>query len=66
MAYKSKAALEKFLEVIGNADKTFLDPDKVIDEQGRVDGYQHIFHLLRTSIDFYLFMHFRNNIQKFL
>ena len=55
MEYKSKAALEHFLEVIRNADQTFLDPDKVIDEQGRVDGYQHIFHLLRTSIDFYLF-----------
>ncbi|RLD32898.1 MAG: hypothetical protein DRJ15_02750 [Bacteroidetes bacterium] len=55
MEYKSKAALEYFLEVIRNADQTFLDPEKVIDEQGRVDGYQHIFHLLRTSIDFYLF-----------
>lgn len=55
MEYKSKAALEHFLEVIKNADNTFLDPEKVIDEQGRVDGYQHIFHLLRTSIDFYLF-----------
>ena len=48
MTHKSKEALE-------NADKTFLDPDKTIDEQGQVDGYQHIFHLLRTSIDFYLF-----------
>lgn len=55
MEYKSKAALEHFLEVIRNAENTFLDPEKVIDEQGRVDGYQHIFHLLRTSIDFYLF-----------
>lgn len=55
MSYKSKAALEQFLEVIKNADQTFLDPDKTIDEQGKVDGYQHIFHLLRTSIDFYLF-----------
>ncbi len=55
MEYKSKAALEHFLEVIRNTDNTFLDPEKVIDEQGRVDGYQHIFHLLRTSIDFYLF-----------
>ena len=53
--YKSKAALEHFLEVIRNADKTFLDPDKNLDEQGHIDGYQHIFHLLRTSIDFYLF-----------
>lgn len=55
MGFKSKTALEEFLEVIRNADKTFLDPDKVIDEQGKVDGYRHIFHLLRTSIDFYLF-----------
>lgn len=55
MSYKSKEALNHFLEVIKNADNTFLDPDKVIDEQGRIDGYQHIFHLLRSSIDFYLF-----------
>lgn len=55
MKYKSKAALERFLEVIKNADSTFLDPEKTIDEQGRIDGYQHIFHLLRSCIDFYLF-----------
>lgn len=55
MEQQSKKALEQFLAVIGKADKTFLDPEKVLDEQGRVDGYQHIFHLLRTSIDFYLF-----------
>lgn len=55
MEYKSKQALEQFLEVIKNTDQTFLDPDKVIDEQGRVDGYQHMFHLLRMAIDFYLF-----------
>lgn len=55
MEYKSKKALDHLLDVIRNADKTFLDPEKVIDDQGRVDGYQHIFHLLRTSIDFYLF-----------
>ncbi len=54
MQYESKKALEEFLDVIGNADKTFLDPDKTLDEQGRVDGYQHIFHLLKSSIDFYL------------
>ena len=55
MEYKSKKALEEFLEVIKNTDKTFLDPDKTIDQQGHVDGYQHIFHLLRSSIDFFLF-----------
>ena len=55
MTYKSKVALELFLETIKNADKTFLDPDKNLDEQGKVDGYQHLFHLLKTSIDFYLF-----------
>ena len=55
MEYKSKAALQHFLQVIANTENTFLDPEKIIDEQGRVDGYQHIFHLLRTSIDFYLF-----------
>jgi len=55
MNYKSKDALDHFLKVISNADKTFLDPDKDLDRQGHIDGYQHIFHLLRTSIDFYLF-----------
>ena len=55
MEHKSKIALREFLEVIKNCDSTFLDPDKSLDEQGKTDGYQHIFHLLRTSIDFYLF-----------
>jgi hypothetical protein len=55
MEYKSREAIEQFMKVVLGADKTFLDPEKVIDEQGHVDGYQHIFHLLRTSIDFYLF-----------
>jgi len=55
MEHKSKKALTEFLEVIKNADGTFLDPEKDLDEQGKVDGYRHIFHLLRTSIDFYLF-----------
>lgn len=55
MSYQSKKALDQFLEIIRNADKTFLDPDKNLDKQGHIDGYQHIFHLLRTSIDFYLF-----------
>lgn len=45
----------EFLEVIRNCENTFLDPDKNLDDQGKVDGYQHIFHLLRTTIDFYLF-----------
>ena len=52
---KSKEALNDFLEVIKNADNTFLDPDKGLDEQGHVDGYNHFFHLLRTGIDFFLF-----------
>ncbi len=47
MTKLSKEALNHFLEIIKDCDSTFLDPDK--------DGYQHIFHLLRTSIDFYLF-----------
>ena len=54
MSHKSKKALEAFLDVIKNADSTFLDPDKSLDTQGQVDGYAHIFHLLRTTIDFYL------------
>ncbi len=55
MSYKSKAALDRFLEVIKNADSTFLDPDKISNEQGHIDGYHHLFNLMRTSIDFYLF-----------
>jgi hypothetical protein len=55
MAYESKKALDEFLEIVKNTDKTFLDPDKVIDQQGHIDGYQHIFHLMRSSIDFFLF-----------
>jgi hypothetical protein len=55
MEYQSKAALDTFLDVVRHADSTFLDPDKVLDEQGRVDGYRHLFHLMKTSIEFYLF-----------
>lgn len=55
MAYESKKALDEFLEVIKHTDKTFLDPDKTIDHQGHIDGYQHIFHLLKSSIEFFLF-----------
>ena len=54
MEHKGKKALLEFLEVIKYADTTFLDPDKNLNEQGKVDGYQHIFHLLRTIVDFYL------------
>lgn len=52
---KSKLALDAFLEVIKNADSTFLDPNKGLDHQAQVDGYQHLFHLLRSSVDFFLF-----------
>ena len=55
MPHLSKDALDNVLAVVKAADKTFLDPDKNLDEQGRVDGYSHLFHLLRTTIDFYLF-----------
>ena len=51
---QSKAALNEFLDIIRNADQTFLDPEKGLDHQGQVDGYQHIFHLLQTAVDFYL------------
>lgn len=55
MAYQSKAALEQFLEIIKNADATFLNPEKNLDDQGKVDGYHHIFHLLHSAIQFYLY-----------
>ena len=51
---QSKAALNEFLDIIRDADQTFLDPEKGLDQQGQVDGYQHIFHLLQTAVDFYL------------
>ena len=51
---QSKEALNEFLDVIRNADQTFLDPEKGLDHQGKVDGYRHIFHLLQTAVDFYL------------
>ena len=34
MSHLSKDALDNFLAVIKAADKTFLDPDKNLDEQG--------------------------------
>ena len=52
---ESKQAFNEFLEVLKNADQTFLDPEANLDEQGKVDGYQHFFHLLHAAIDFYLF-----------
>jgi hypothetical protein len=55
MSLKSKEALLEFLEVIKNADSTFLNPEKGLDKQGYIDGYGHFFHLLRTGIDFFLF-----------
>ena len=54
MEFKSKIALDKLLDKIKNADQTFLNPDKELDHQGKVDGYQHIFHLLKNVIYFYL------------
>ncbi|MCH2045562.1 MAG: DUF1214 domain-containing protein [Saprospiraceae bacterium] len=55
MAFKSKAALEQLLNIIKNADATFLNEEKALDHQGKVDGYQHLFHLMHTAIEFYLF-----------
>lgn len=55
MAFASEQAVEDFLATIADAKQTFLDPNKSIDTQGRIDGFQHLFHLLKTSIDFYLF-----------
>lgn len=51
---ESRQALDEFIAVIRNADQTFLDPEKELDEQGRVDGYHHMFHLLQVAVDFYL------------
>lgn len=55
MTHLSKTALEQFLTIIKDADKTFLDPEKNLDAQGKIDGYHHLFHLLHATIEFYLF-----------
>ena len=53
--HKSKEAMKSFLQVIEGVDEfSFLNPDKVVDAQGKVDGYQHMFHLLKSAVDFYL------------
>lgn len=52
---ESKDALNEFLDVLKSADETFLDPEMALDGQGKVDGYQHFFHILQTAVDFYLF-----------
>ncbi len=50
---QSQTALHQFLDIIRDADNTFLDPEKALDSQGKVDGYSHILHLIQTAIDFY-------------
>ncbi|MCY4560572.1 MAG: hypothetical protein OXF79_30240, partial [Chloroflexi bacterium] len=52
--FESRQALHEFLDVIRNAEQTFLDPEKELDHQGHVDGYQHLFHLMQVTVDFYL------------
>ena len=52
---ESKQALNEFLDLIRESDATFHDPDLALDEQGKIDGYQHFFHLLQLAVDFYLF-----------
>ena len=52
---ESKLAFNEFLEMLKEADQTFLDPEANLDEQGKVDGYRHFFHLMHAAVDFYLF-----------
>ena len=52
---ESRKALDEFLDIIREADQTFLSEEAALDEQGKADGYQHLFHLMQTAIDFYLF-----------
>lgn len=52
--FESRQALHEFLDVVRNAEQTFLDPEKELDHQGHVDGYQHLFHLMQITVDFYL------------
>ncbi len=40
---ESKQAFNESLEVLKDADRTFLDPEANLDEQGKVDGYHHFF-----------------------
>ena len=51
---ESRKALDEFLDIVRDADQTFLDPEKELDGQGKVDGYQHLFHLMQAAVDFYL------------
>ena len=51
---ESKKALDQLLDVMRSADQTFLSERLALDEQGKVDGYQHILHLLHVATDFYL------------
>lgn len=51
---ETKLALTELLSVLAKSDQTFLDPAKGVDEQGKVDGYQHLLHLLQTGIDFFV------------
>ncbi|MEM7103868.1 MAG: DUF1214 domain-containing protein [Bacteroidota bacterium] len=54
MSKESKTALAEFIEMLGEADQTFLDPDKEVDSQGQIDGYYHFFHLLQIAVEFYM------------
>lgn len=51
---QSKQAFLRLLKVLADADQQFLDPKHSLDEQGKVDGYQHLLHLLSYGVDFYL------------
>ncbi len=51
----SKQALDELLDIIRSADQSFLSERANLDDQGKADGYQHIFHMLHVATDFYLF-----------
>ena len=50
----SKQALDELLDMIRSADQSFLSERANLDDQGKADGYQHIFHMLHIATDFYL------------
>ena len=54
MQTQSQQAFQKLLGVLQQADQSFLAPNKQLDQQGMVDGYRHLAHLLSYGIDFYL------------
>ncbi len=53
-ADQTKAAFHSLLDTLREAEQVFRDPAKGISEQGVIDGYRHLAHLLSYGFDCYL------------